>query len=80
MTSYHEKNGRMIADKLPEDFGQQIALRQSQALQHWAHKQRGKFVQCEVCNVPIRSTEFERHVAETHTTAKDESRARALRR
>ena len=80
MTSYHEKNGRMVPDKLPEDFGQKIALRQSMELQHWAHKQRDKFRQCGVCNVPIRASEFERHVAETHTTAKDESRARALRR
>ena len=80
MTSYVEKDGRMVPQHLPADFGQKLALEQNPKLAKWATLSRGKFWLCGVCNVPIRSSEFERHVTETHTTTKDQQRARALRR
>lgn len=66
MTSYVEKNGRMVAQHLPAGFGEDLALQQHPDLASWAARQHGKYTLCPKCQVAMPAGSFTEHFRTVH--------------
>lgn len=66
MTSYKVDNNRQVADRLPADFGQELAIAQDRKIARWVREHAGKFTWCPKCEVAIPTTKFLDHFASVH--------------